>query len=194
MTAPERVNQQSPGIRSGRAGHELFQIQAADHLQVATNVGFGGLKHVEICVPQSEDWPPGADYVRQLGLEIVHGCGHRNIWRTIYDADCQRSGATYANPQRLQRRAIRRCRYSLDTERISKNDTDSARALHGVDKPSGYGYGVDFGWIRVFFVTSLGTGRITDLRYQDGANHKNSQFNGTKFIIEICSNTITMKM
>ena len=39
----------------------------------------------------------------------------------------------------------------------------------------GYGY---------FFVKSLGTGRITDLRYQDGANHKNSQFNGTKLIIE----------
>ena len=39
----------------------------------------------------------------------------------------------------------------------------------------GYGY---------FFVKSLGMGRITDLRYQDGANHKNSQFNGTKLIIE----------
>ena len=42
----------------------------------------------------------------------------------------------------------------------------------------GYGY---------FLVTGLGAGRITDLRYQDGANHKNSQLNGTKIIIEICS-------
>ena len=47
----------------------------------------------------------------------------------------------------------------------------------------GYGY---------FSVTGLGAGRITDLRYQDGAKPQNSQFNGTKIIIEICSNTITL--
>ena len=40
-----------------------------------------------------------------------------------------------------------------------------SRALHGVDKPSGYGYGVDFGWLNgygYFYVKSFGTGRITD--------------------------------
>ena len=37
-----------------------------------------------------------------------------------------------------------------------------SRALHGVDKPYGYGYGVDFGWIWIFcrekFWSGVGNG------------------------------------